>query len=85
MDCLRVGALGAARITPAALIKPARQVPEVEVTAVAARDPALADAYAAAARHPPRCTTPTRSCVADPGIDVVYNPLPNWPARAGGR
>ena len=29
MDRLRVGTLGAARITPAALIKPARQVPEV--------------------------------------------------------
>jgi len=29
VDRLRVGTLGAARITPAALIKPARQVPEV--------------------------------------------------------
>jgi hypothetical protein len=29
VDRLRVGTLGAARITPAALIKPAGQVPEV--------------------------------------------------------
>ncbi len=30
---LRIGVLGAARITPMALIRPAREVPEVEVTA----------------------------------------------------
>ena len=59
MDRLRIGTLGAARITSSALIKPARQVPEVTVVAVAARDPARARRFAA--KHGIRaCTTPTR-------------------------
>jgi predicted dehydrogenase len=33
---LRIGVLGAARIAPAALVRPARKLPEVEVVAVAA-------------------------------------------------
>ena len=39
---LRIGTLGAARITPFALIRPSRQIPQVAVRAVAARDPARA-------------------------------------------
>jgi len=35
---LRVGVLGAARIAPTALLAPARNLPEVEIRAVAARD-----------------------------------------------
>ncbi|MGH3596482.1 MAG: Gfo/Idh/MocA family protein, partial [Mycobacterium sp.] len=35
---LRIGVLGAARIAPLALIKPAKANVEVEVAAVAARD-----------------------------------------------
>ncbi len=46
---LRIGVLGAARITPAALIAPARRVDGVVVAAVAARDPDRATAFAA--RH----------------------------------
>src|SRR5258708_6952320 len=38
METLRIGTLGAAKITPAALIRPARLIDGVEVTAVAARD-----------------------------------------------
>ena len=47
MERLRIGTLSTARITPPALIAPARQVPEAVVTAVAARDPAQAEAFAA--------------------------------------
>ena len=47
MDDLRIGILGAARIAPAAVIKPARRVDGVRVAAVAARDRARADAFAA--------------------------------------
>ena len=36
---LRIGVLGAARIVPAALMAPARSIPEVQVAAIAARDP----------------------------------------------
>src|SRR5438552_3220340 len=46
MDRVRIGCLGAARIAPAALIKPARASSEVEVTAVAARDPERGRAFA---------------------------------------
>lgn len=47
MAILRVGVLGAARITPMALIRPARAVSDVVVAAVAAREPARAAAFAA--------------------------------------
>jgi predicted dehydrogenase len=86
MDRLRVGTLGAARITPAALIKPAGQVPEVEVTAVAARDPARARPFAA--RHGIATVHDSyEALLADPDVDAVYNPLPNswhapWTLRA---
>jgi predicted dehydrogenase len=86
MDRLRVGTLGAARITPAALIKPARQVPEVTVTAVAARDPERARRFAA--RHGIAAVHGSyEELLADPDVDAVYNPLPNslhapWTLRA---
>jgi predicted dehydrogenase len=83
---LRLGVLGAARITPMALLRPARQVPEVRVAAVAARDPARAAAFAA--KHGiPRAHRTYDELVADPEIDAIYNPLPNshhalWSIRA---
>ncbi len=86
MDRLRVGTLGAARIAPAALIKPARQVPEVTVTAVAARDPDRARRFAA--RHDIAVVHDSyEALIADPDVDAVYNPLPNslhapWTLRA---
>ncbi|HEY2692644.1 MAG TPA: Gfo/Idh/MocA family oxidoreductase, partial [Streptosporangiaceae bacterium] len=74
MDRLRVGTLGAARITPDALIKPARKVPEVTVAAVAARDPARARQFAAA--HGIGTVHDSyEALIADPGIDAIYNPL----------
>jgi len=73
---LRLGILGAARIAPAAAIRPARVVPEVEVVAVAARDPLRARAFAA--KHAiPRVADTYQALVEDPDIDAVYNPLPN--------
>jgi predicted dehydrogenase len=86
VDRLRVGTLGAARIAPAALIKPARQVPEVTVTAVAARDPDRARRFAA--RHGIAVVHDSyEALIADPDVDAVYNPLPNslhapWTRRA---
>ena len=86
MDRLRVGTLGAARITPAALIKPARLMPEVTVTAVAARDPERARRFAA--QHGIATVHGSyEELLADPDVDAVYNPLPNslhapWTLRA---
>ena len=39
MDTVRIGVLGAARIAPAAVIRPARETAEAEVVAIAARRP----------------------------------------------
>ena len=73
---LRIGTLGAARITPSALIRPARAVEGVEVVAVAARDPERAKAFAAK-RGIPKVHATYDDLLADPDIDAVYNPLPN--------
>ena len=76
MAALRVGIVGAARIAPAALIRPARRADEVEVVAVAARDPDKAAAYAS--KHGIARVVPTyQQLVEDPDVDAVYNPLPN--------
>ncbi len=73
---LRIGILGAARIAPLALVRPARQVPHVAVTAVAARDPGRARAFAA--KHGIARVHPTyEALIADPELDAIYNPLPN--------
>ncbi len=73
---VRFGTLGAARIAPNALIKPARDVPEAEVVAVAARDPARAEKFAR--KHGiPKVHATYDDVIADPDIDAIYNPLPN--------
>jgi predicted dehydrogenase len=73
---LRIGILGAAKIAPMALVKPARRVDGVTVAAIAARDPQRAEAFAA--KH--KIATVHRSydaLLTDPSIDAIYNPLPN--------
>jgi predicted dehydrogenase len=83
---LRMGVLGAARITPAALIRPAAEVAGVEIAAVAARDPARARSFAD--RHGiPRVLADYDAVVDDDGIDAVYIPLvpsvhAHWAIRA---
>lgn len=73
---LRIGVLGAARITPVSLIKPAATNAEVVVSAVAARDAERARAFAA--KHGiARGHGSYDALIADPDIDAVYNPLPN--------
>ncbi|HEV3281852.1 MAG TPA: Gfo/Idh/MocA family oxidoreductase [Acidimicrobiales bacterium] len=73
---VRFGVLGAARIAPAALVRPARTNPEVTLEAVAARDPARGQAFAR--RHQVRRVLETyEAVVSDPEVDAVYVPLPN--------
>ncbi|HET9875417.1 MAG TPA: Gfo/Idh/MocA family oxidoreductase [Mycobacterium sp.] len=73
---LRIGVLGAARIAPHALIKPAKQNAEVVVAAVAARDVSRARAFAA--KHDiAKVHENYDTLIADPDLDAVYNPLPN--------
>jgi predicted dehydrogenase len=83
---LRIGVLGAARIAPLAIVKPARRVPGATVAAVAARDSGRAQAFAT--KHGiPRVLASYDALVEDPDIDAVYIPLPNglhaeWTLRA---
>lgn len=73
---LRIGILGAARIVPQALIRPTRQVADVTVAAIAARD--ITKARAFAAKHNiPQVHASYAALIADPTIDAIYNPLPN--------
>jgi len=73
---LRIGTLGAARITPFALVGPARRMPDVEVAAVAARAPARARAFARRHRIP-HVYDSYDELIAAPELDAIYNPLPN--------
>ncbi len=76
MDTVRIGILGAARIAPPAVVKPARNSREAEVVAVAARDRARADAFAT--KHDiAKVHGSYAELIADPEIDAIYNPLPN--------
>lgn len=83
---LRIGILGAARITPNALIKPAQIVPDVEICAVAARDRQRARIFAES-HQIAQVYDSYEALLADPQIDAIYNPLPNslhaeWSMRA---
>jgi predicted dehydrogenase len=91
MNVVRIGILGAARIAPAAVVRPARRVPEAEVTTIAARDPERASRFAQ--KHGIPKVAPTyQDVIDDPDVDAIYNPLPNslhaeWTlaALAGGK
>jgi predicted dehydrogenase len=73
---LKIGVLGAARITRDALIRPAAEVEGVEVAAIAARD--RERAKDAASKHDiPRVIDSYDAMLADPDIDAVYIPVPN--------
>ena len=73
---VRFGVLGAARITPPALIRPAANNPEATVEVVGARDRGRAIDYAQRHRIP-RVADSYQAVVEDPDIDAVYVPLPN--------
>lgn len=75
MEPLRIGILGAARITENALVIPA-QLTGHQLGAVAARSRDRAVEHAAA-HGIERVLDSYREVVEDPDIDVIYNPLPN--------
>ncbi len=83
---LRIGILGAARIAPLAMVRPARSVEGVEIHGIAARSPERARAFAE--KHGVRRVYDSyRALLDDPEIDAIYNPLPNslhaeWTIRA---
>ena len=74
-NVLRFGVLGAARITPKALIDASADVHSMEVTTVAARDKSRAEAFAT--EHGiANVSDSYQALIESPDIDVVYNPLP---------
>ncbi len=86
MEPLRIGCLGAARIAPAALVKPAALNEGVVCAAVAARDPGRARMFAAK-HHIPKVHETYEALLADDQLEAIYNPLPNglhglWTLRA---
>lgn len=71
---IRFGTLGAARITPAALVSPCKNIDGAEVSVVAARDRARAEAFAQ--EHGiPIVVDSYEDVVNHPDINAVYNPL----------
>lgn len=72
---LRIGILGAARIAEKSVIKPAAAT-GAQIVAVASRDRSRAERYAAA-HGVPRAHGSYAELLADPEVEVVYNPLPN--------
>jgi D-xylose 1-dehydrogenase (NADP+, D-xylono-1,5-lactone-forming) len=75
MNKLRWGLLSTARITRV-LLPPLRASTRNELTAVASRDLNRAKTYADE-RKIPRVFGSYEALLADPDVDVIYNPLPN--------
>jgi predicted dehydrogenase len=73
---IRIGILGAARIAPVAMVKPAAAESEIEVTAVAARDLQRARQFSEKYEIPMAYGSYAQ-LLSDPGIDAVYIALPN--------
>jgi predicted dehydrogenase len=72
---LRIGLLGASKIAPLAVIEPAAARPDVVITAVAARDPDRARAFAQ--QHGiPSVAADYAELVQREDVDLVYNGLP---------
>jgi predicted dehydrogenase len=85
-EMVRIGILGTARIAERALIDPARHVPSVTVTAVAARNADRAQTFGLRYGIPASYGS-YDELLASPDIDAVYVPLPNslhapWTLRA---
>lgn len=72
---LRIGLLGASKIAPVAVIAPAAAREDVEIVAVAARDPHRAAEYAKA-HGIPHVAADYGDLVARVDVDLVYNALP---------
>ena len=72
---LRIGILGAARISGVAVVDPARATGD-RLVAVAARDPRRAAAFAAE-HGVERAVATYADVLADPEVEIVYNPLAN--------
>jgi predicted dehydrogenase len=85
MEPLRIGVLGAARISEKAIVIPA-QLTGHRLVAVAARDRGRAEQFAADSGVE-RVLDSYQAVIDDPEVEAIYNPLPNglhgpWNLRA---
>ena len=85
MEPLRIGILGASRITPEALVVPAGAT-GARLVAIAARDSDRAQGFAAE-HGVERVLDSYQAVIDDPEVEAIYNPLPNglhgpWNIRA---
>lgn len=85
MEPLRIGVLGAARISSQAIVDPARNTGH-RLVAVAARDRGRAEQFAADS-DVERVLASYQAVIDDPEVEAIYNPLPNglhgpWNLRA---
>ena len=85
VEPLRIGVLGAARISTEAIVRPAHEL-GARLVAVAARDRVRAEAFAAE-HGVERVVGDYQAVLDDPEVEVVYNPLANsqhgpWNRRA---
>lgn len=72
---IRFGLLGAARISPKALLEPAAKIDTIEVTRVGARDRDRAETFAL--EHGiANVSDSYAEVIAADDVDVIYNPLP---------
>jgi predicted dehydrogenase len=72
---VRFGVLGAARIAPRALLHPVVDEPRAAVWAIAARDRARAEAFAAHERID-TVENSYQAVIDNPNVNAIYNPLP---------
>jgi predicted dehydrogenase len=72
---MKIGCLGAARITPPAIINPSKVRPGAVLQSVAARDPVRARAFATLHGFA-RSDDSYDALINSPDIDLVYNALP---------
>lgn len=83
---LKIGILGASRIVPWAILEPAARRDDVQVVAIAASRPGAA-ANLASSHGIAKVYDRYEDVIADPDIDLIYNPLPphlhaEWSIRA---
>ena len=72
---IRIGLLGASRVSRYAVIEPAATIEGIDVSAVAARDAARAASFAAE-NGIPGVATDYEALLASDAVDLVYNGLP---------
>ncbi len=76
MSKLRWGVMGVSKFAMTKVIPAMRDCVEAEIVAIASRDLGRAE-HAAAQAGIPRAFGSYEQMIADPEIDVIYNPLPN--------